>query len=150
MHACALYVATRPHVHCILGHMACELDSLGLFLTCIVVGVWRMPLVSLSLMLLVARSRVLNMIMQDDCVFKMIVELASLDTGVAARALSHVIENEDAEIRQQQDRQDAAVGTARQRRNSRGKAPASRLPPPHDTSVSRARRTPKLINSAFT
>jgi hypothetical protein len=110
-----------------------------------------MVLVSLSLMLLVARSCVLIMIMQDDCVFKMIVELASLDTGVAARALSHVIENEDAEIRQQQDRQDGA-GNARQRRNSRGKAPASRLPPPHETSVGRARRTPKLkaVNSAFT
>jgi len=107
-----------------------------------------MVLVSLWLLLLVARWRVLLMLLQDDCVFKMIVELASLDTGVAARALSHVIENEDAEIRQQQDRQDGA-GNARQRRNSRGKAPASRAPP-HETSVGRARRTPKLINSAFT
>lgn len=43
---CTLCCPTRTHVHCILGHMACELDSLGLFLTCIVVGVWRMVLVS--------------------------------------------------------------------------------------------------------
>lgn len=71
---------------------------------------------------------------QDDSVFKMIVDMASVDTGVGALALAQVIEDDaDAE---------AADGTAggRQRRaSSRGKTHESPLATPRHRAAKRTK-----------
>jgi len=54
--------------------------------------------------------------MQDDCVFKMIIDLASQDTGIGARALAQAIEAQDADPEQQEGA--AAAQAGRQRRTS--------------------------------
>jgi len=70
---------------------------------------------------------------QDGSVLKMIVDWASLDTGLGARALAQVIEFEIAELEQEEEWE----GRQRTRASSRGKAAASPLPTPRPRAARR-------------
>jgi len=70
---------------------------------------------------------------QDGSVLKMIVDWASLDTGLGARALAQVIESEIAELEQEEEWE----GRQRTRASSRGKAAASPLPTPRPRAARR-------------
>ncbi len=63
---------------------------------------------------------------QDDCVFKMIVDMASEDTGVVASAVAQVIEAEDAELHA--SAAEPAAGRQSRRNSTRAREAPSSVP----------------------
>jgi len=91
---------------------------------------------------------------QDNCILKMIVDMASTDTGVGARALAQVMEEETLQEQEGgaaapssqylQHEGESAGASGRQRRSPRGKAGVS-APTSPSAGASRRRRISRTV-----